>query len=459
MESLQGLQFPNGVLGVDLASLEPIQDFSLRRRRIDFDEFKTLGDPIESRLDGGIADSEDLFHLFDGAVTPDEGGDKDLVFKIQADEHGELFYLRVYSGQVKASSRILNPGKEAKEFLTKLYHVHADPRNKDTLDFAYAGDIVAAIGPKESITGDTLCDPQHPILLESIKFADTVVSMSVEPESTADKQKLEQTLTILSREDPTFHWRTDPETGQTLISGMGVLHLEIKTNRLRDDFHVKARIGKPRVSYRETLKKPLRIWGECIRQTATAPLFARVQIAFEPFKGSQPLTIVNSLPADKLPPLFAAAVEQGIRAAMQSGEIGFPVINVKATVVDAQTHPTDSSDVAFQAAAADAVNQAIKDNAELLEPVMRLEVTVPEAYLGAITSDLAMRRAEITENIHRGNLWTVEAFVPLAKMFDYADAARSLSQGRAGYSMEPHGYAPAPPDINRKLRGLDDYDA
>ena len=382
-----------------------------------------------------------------------------LVFKIQADEHGELFYLRVYSGQVKASSRILNPGKEAKEFLTKLYHVHADPRNKDTLDFAYAGDIVAAIGPKESITGDTLCDPQHPILLESIKFADTVVSMSVEPESTADKQKLEQTLTILSREDPTFHWRTDPETGQTLISGMGVLHLEIKTNRLRDDFHVKARIGKPRVSYRETLKKPLRIWGECIRQTATAPLFARVQIAFEPFKGSQPLTIVNSLPADKLPPLFAAAVEQGIRAAMQSGEIGFPVINVKATVVDAQTHPTDSSDVAFQAAAADAVNQAIKDNAELLEPVMRLEVTVPEAYLGAITSDLAMRRAEITENIHRGNLWTVEAFVPLAKMFDYADAARSLSQGRAGYSMEPHGYAPAPPDINRKLRGLDDYDA
>ena len=382
-----------------------------------------------------------------------------LVFKIQADEHGELFYLRVYSGQVKASSRILNPGKEAKEFLTKLYHVHADPRNKDTLDFAYAGDIVAAIGPKESITGDTLCDPQHPSLLESIKFADTVVSMSVEPESTADKQKLEQTLTILSREDPTFHWRTDPETGQTLISGMGVLHLEIKTNRLRDDFHVKARIGKPRVSYRETLKKPLRIWGECIRQTATAPLFARVQIAFEPFKGSQPLTIVNSLPADKLPPLFAAAVEQGIRAAMQSGEIGFPVINVKATVVDAQTHPTDSSDVAFQAAAADAVNQAIKDNAELLEPVMRLEVTVPEAYLGAITSDLAMRRAEITENIHRGNLWTVEAFVPLAKMFDYADAARSLSQGRAGYSMEPHGYAPAPPDINRKLRGLDDYDA
>src|SRR5262249_14152267 len=187
-----------------------------------------------------------------------------LVFKIQADEHGELFYLRVYSGQVKSSSRMLNPGKEAKEFLTKLYHVHADPRNKDTLDFAHAGDIVAAIGPKESITGDTLCDPQHPILLENIKFAETVVSMSVEPESTADKQKLEQTLTILAREDPTFHWRTDPETGQTLINGMGVLHLEIKTNRLHDDFHVKARIGKPRVSYRETLKKPVRLWGECI---------------------------------------------------------------------------------------------------------------------------------------------------------------------------------------------------
>jgi elongation factor G len=354
---------------------------------------------------------------------------------------------------MKANSRVLNPGKEAKEFLTKFYHVHADPRNKDTLDVAFAGDIVAAIGPKESITGDTLCDPQHPILLESIQFAETVVSMSVEPESTADRQKLEQTLTLLTREDPTFHWRMDSETGQTIISGMGVLHLEIKTNRLRDDFHVKARIGKPRVSYRETLKRPLRLWGECIRQTATAPLFGRVQIAFEPFQGEHPITIVNNVSTEKLPPLFASATEQGIRAALQSGEVGYPVINVKATVVDAQTHPTDSSDIAFQAAAADAVNQAIKNNVELLEPVMRLEVTVPDTYLGAVTSDLSMRRAEIQENHPRGNLWTIEALVPLAKMFDYADAVRSLSQGRASYTMEPHGYAPAPPEMLRALLG------
>jgi elongation factor G len=386
-----------------------------------------------------------------------------LVFKIQADPHGELYYLRVYSGTMKANSRVLNAGKGVKEFLTKLYHVHADPSNKDPLDSACAGDIVAAIGPKESITGDTLCDPQEPILLESIHFAETVVSMSVEPESSADKAKLEQTLTTLGREDPTFRWHVDPDTGQTLISGMGVLHLEIKTHRLREDFRLKVKVSKPYVSYRETLRKPVKVWGECIKQTGQTSLFARVQLQFEHHRGEEPITFINALhsaPAGKggpveLPPLFLAAIEQGVRAALQSGEVGYPVTDVQAKLVNAEMHPTDSNEVAFQAATADAVSQALKDNIVLLEPVMHLEVTVPDAYLGPVTADLGSRRAEITEVHQRGNLRTIEALVPLAKMFDYADAVRSLSQGRASHTLEPHRYAPAPDEVLRKLLGDD----
>lgn len=378
-----------------------------------------------------------------------------LVFKIQADPHGELFYLRIYSGTVKANSRVLNPGKEAREFLTKLYHVHADPANKDPLEVAYAGDIVAATGPKVSITGDTLCDPQHPILLESIQFAETVVSMAIEPESSADKERLEQVLTLLAREDPTFRWSVDRETGQTLMNGMGVLHLEIKLHRIREDFHLKVRVGKPRVSYRETLARPVRVWGECVRQTAGQSLFAKLEVQFEHYRGTDTITFVNQVPSEVLPPAWVAGIEQAIRGALQSGETGYPVIDVKVTLLSAQTHPTDSSEVAFQVAAADAVAKALKNNVILLEPVMRVEVAVPEQYLGAVTADLNARRAEIQEIQVRGNLRLIEALAPLARMFDYADAVRSLTQGRASYTMEPYRYAPAPPEVLRQLLGLD----
>jgi elongation factor G len=378
-----------------------------------------------------------------------------LVFKIQADPHGELFYLRIYSGTVKANSRVLNPGKEAREFLTKLYHVHADPSNKEPVEIAYAGDIVAAIGPKVSITGDTLCDPQHPILLESIQFAETVVSMAIEPESSADKERLEQVLTILAREDPTFRWSVDRETGQTLMNGMGVLHLEIKLHRIREDFRLKVRVGKPRVSYRETIARPVRVWGECIRQTAAQSLFARLEVQFEHEHGREPVTFVNLVPPEILPPAWVSAIEQAIRGALQSGETGYPVIDVKVTLLSAQTHPTDSNELAFQVAAADAVSKALKNNVVLLEPVMRLEVTVPEQYLGPVTADLNARRAEIQQIHVRGNLRVIEAYVPLARMFDYADAVRSLTQGRASYTLEPYRYAPAPPEVLRQLLGLE----
>jgi len=377
-----------------------------------------------------------------------------LVFKIQADSHGELYYLRVYSGQAKANSRMFNPGRDAKEFLTKLYHVKADPGDKiEALDMAYAGDIVAATGPKESITGDTLCDPNHPILLETIKFAETVVSMSIEPESSADKGKLETTLNLLTKEDPTFRWNQDAETGQTLISGMGVLHLEVKCNRLRNDFRLKLRTGKPRVSYRETLRQARRVWGELIRTTGT-PLFARVELELTPLEAG--FRFENRLPEGTLPPLLVSAIEQGVKDAMTSGEAGYPVINVAAAVVDAEVREGESTDIAFQGAASYAVNQAIRGNSILLEPVMMLEVTVPDTYLGPVQTDLNVRRATIENTHFRGNLVTIDAQVPLARVFDYSDSVRSLSQGRANYSLEPSGFQEAPEEVRRKLLGLDE---
>ncbi len=366
-----------------------------------------------------------------------------LVFKIVADPHGELFYLRIYSGTLKANSRVWNPGKDCKELVSKLYHVYADPSNREDLAEGYAGDIVALIGLKESVTGDTLCETQHPILLEQIHFAEAVVSRSIEPESSADKQKLLDTLNLLKREDPTFEWKVDPDTGQTLMSGMGMLHLDVKQHRMERDFRLRVRVGKPRVSYRETLKQPIRVEGECIKQAGQAGLFAKVTAEFEPFKGEQPITLINKLKPTTVPPLFAQAIEQGIRGALLSGDMGYPVINVRVTVVDAQMDVALSNEVAFQAAGADSVNRALRNNAVLLEPQMHLEVTVPDEYMGAVTADLNVRRAEITKMASRGKQAVIEALVPLARMFDYSDKVRSLTQGRAGWTMEPHDYVAA----------------
>jgi elongation factor G len=374
-----------------------------------------------------------------------------LVFKIVADTHGELFYVRVYSGILKANSRPYNATRDIKEFASKLFHVHADPTDRTDLPQACAGDIVAVIGMREAVTGDTLCDIQHPILLEPIQFAQGVVSRSIEPESSADKQKLADTLNLLKREDPTFDWKVDPETGQTLMTGMGVLHLEVKQHRMERDHRLKVRVGKPYVSYRETLRCPVRIVGECVKHAGTSGLFARVTVQFEPSKGDQAVTVQSELPPDKLTPLLLHGAEQGIRGALQSGELGYPVMNVKAVLVDAEMDPHLSNEVAFQAAGADAVHKALRDNIVLLEPVMHLEVTVPEEYLGPVTADLNSRRAEIREVIPRGKLRLIEALVPLRQMFDYSDKVRSMSQGRASWTMEPHAYAPAPEEVLRRL--------
>jgi elongation factor G len=374
-----------------------------------------------------------------------------LVFKIVSDPHGELFYVRVYSGTLKSQSRPYNPGKDKKEMVSKLYHVFADPSHREEVAEAHAGDIVAVIGMRESTTGDTLCDVQHPILLEPIQFAEAVISRSVEPLVSADKDKLVSTLQALKREDPTFDWRVDKETGQTLMTGMGMLHLEIKQKRMERDFRLRVKVGKPNVSYRETLKRPVKVQGECIRQAGASGLFAKVRVELEPAPMGSTVDVINRAPAESLPAAFAAAAHQGIRGALQSGDLGFPVINVKATIIGGQVDPQLSNDVAFEAAGADAVNQALKDNVILLEPVMHMEVTVPEEYLGPVTADLNARRAEITEVHTRGKLRVIEALVPLAKTFDYSEKVRSLTQGRADWTMEPHSYAPAPEELVRAL--------
>lgn len=375
-----------------------------------------------------------------------------LVFKIVADKHGDLFYLRLYSGTLKANSRVWNPTRQVKEFASKIYHVLADPNNREDLPAAYAGDIVAIIGPKDSITGDTLCDQQHPIVLEQIQFAEAVVSMSVEPESSADKDRLSDTLNRLRREDPTFTWRIDADTGQTLMNGMGILHLEVKKHRMERDFRLRIRVGKPLVSFRETLKKPIRVEGECIKQGSGGPgLFAKLSVQFDPRKMGEGIVITNKVAPESLPAEYLAAAEQGIRGALQSGELGYPVIDVQATILGGQMQEGLSNDVAFQAAGADAVHQALRNNMVLLEPVMRTEVMVPEEYQGPVTADMNARRAEITSVHNRGKLTVIEALVPLRTMFDYSDKVRSLSQGRASWTMEPKAYKPVPEDV---LRGM-----
>jgi elongation factor G len=369
-----------------------------------------------------------------------------LVFKVIADTHGELYYVRIYSGMLKSNSRMYNPGRDVKENIAKLYHVHADPkRNREEVPSSQAGDIVAIQGLRDSITGDTLCETQHPILLEAIRFAEPVVSQSIEPESSGDKDKLVQMLNLLQKEDPTFTWKENAETGQKLMYGMGKLHLEVKRHRLERDWKLKVRAREPRVSYRETLKSPITTSGERVRQNPA--MFAKLTVEFVRAHRPQSISVSNRVPTEKLPANLASAAERGVRGGLESGYAGYPVIDVHAVIVDAQVDPQISTEEAFEAAGSDAASKALRDNVILLEPIMRVEVQVPDEFFGPISSDLNGKGANILRTDQRNRWWTIEALVPLSKMFDYAEQARSLSQGRASSTMEPHSYAPAPKEV------------
>jgi elongation factor G len=371
-----------------------------------------------------------------------------------AQDSGDLFYIRTYSGVLKANSRVYNPGKDVKENIGKFYHIHADPTQRDELPETYAGDIVAVIGLKDSVTGDTLCETQHPILLEPITFAETVVSQRIEPESSADKDKLATVLGKLQREDPTFVVKID-DNGQMLMSGMGTLHLEVKRHRMERDFRIKIRVGKPQVSYRETIKNKVTVTGECDRVIGGKNVFARITAEFTPRRAEQPVTVTNKLKPNELPAPFPDVIVRGLKSALQSGGLGFPVLDVHATVIDAVYDPERSTEPAYEAAAANAVIKVFsRENMQLLEPMMKLTVTVPTESSGNVFGYLMARRGVVDRQDSDGRLFEIGALVPLVNMFDYADELRSLTQGRASSTLEPHSYAPAPDeDLRRFLEG------
>ncbi len=371
-----------------------------------------------------------------------------LVFKIVADRHGDVHYVRVYSGELKANSRVYNPGKDKKENVPQLWRLLADHREQ--VPVACTGDIIGVIGLKHSITGDTLCDPKHPIILESIEFPETVISMAIEPETTAERKKLSQVLEMMRRQDPTFQATESEETGQTLISGMGELHLEVIKHRLLRDFHLDVKVHNPRVSYRETIEKAVEATGECHRTMAGQPHSAEVTIRMEPLPEDGPsgvaVTVGGSdlLPEEFLAPVLEVLSERG----QGGGNLGFPLLRTKVTLLGGKVHETQSSELAFRLAASDAFNKALREaGIVLLEPIMRLEVTMPGEHVGDIVGDLQQRRALITHQHHRGKNTVIEARAPLAELFGYSGAMRSLTQGRATCTMEPSTYGPAPPEV------------
>ncbi|MBY0459411.1 MAG: elongation factor G, partial [Gemmataceae bacterium] len=380
-----------------------------------------------------------------------------LVFKAAWHPSGNRFFVRVYSGVMKPNMRAYNPGKDVKENIAKLFHVHADPaRGLEEVETGPAGDIVCVVGLKDTVTGDTLCETAHPILLEAINFAEAVVSQSIEPESGGDKDKLTLALEVLQLEDPTFKVRADKDTGQTLMSGMGTLHLEVKRHRLERDFRLKVRAGKPRVSYREMLREP-RTADIKVEKLGDRPAFAELKVSFTNFKSERPVAVFNAVSPDTnpTPVAFLAAAERALTDALQTGEMGYPMMNAQARIIDAKFDPQLSTEDVFVAAAIRAYREGTEGNVQLLEPIMKVTVTTPQQFLGNITGDLARRRAQIESQdmSSTGDMAEVVATVPLSELFTYANEVRSLSQGRAAMGMEPHSYAEAPAAVLRQLRG------
>ena len=375
-----------------------------------------------------------------------------LVFKILPFKTGDIAWVRVYSGTLKQNTRVLNPGKNIKENAAQLWRIHAS-KKEEQMQEATAGDIVGLIGLRESITGDTLCDTREPILLESIEFPETVISMAIEPESTAEKDKLADVLEMLRKQDPTFRAEENEETGQTIISGMGELHLEVIKHKLLRDYRLDVKVHNPRVSYKETVARLAKVTGECHRQIAGQQLSAKVRLQIEPFENESGKAVVTNTPGTEISGENLQIVLETLRdAANGSGLVGFPLLNIKVKVLGGEIDEIETTEVALRIAAADAFDKALQAaEPVLLEPIMKMRVSTPEDYLGDIVGDLQQRRAIIRETQNRGTEIIIQADAPLAKLFGYSSAMRSLSQGRAGCSMEPSHYGPAPAEEMKRF--------
>lgn len=373
-----------------------------------------------------------------------------LVFKIVAEKPTDLHFIRIYSGVLKSGTRVYNPTTSKKENVSRIFRLFA--KRREQLDHAVAGDIVALVGLKDSLTGHTLCDPKHEIQYESIGFPECVVSMAIEPKSTADRDKLGDALAQLMRQDPTFLANVDPETGQSIIRGMGELHLEVLLKKLQKDMKIEVSVGAPRVAYRETITQAAKAEITFSKQTGGRGQYAAVEIEIEPLEvreGEESLQFESKVRGGSVPKEYIKPVERGFLEAAQCGILaGNPMNNIKFTLVDGKHHEVDSSDLAFQTAARMAFQQAVrKAKPVLMEPVMKMEVTTPEEFFGVISGDLNSRRAVITGSDVRGMYRVINAEVPLAAMFGYATQLRSLSQGRANWSMEPSHYAAVPCNV------------
>jgi elongation factor G len=377
-----------------------------------------------------------------------------LAFKVMSDPFvGKLTYFRVYSGKLAAGGRVLNPTTGRTERAGRILMMHANDREEQ--DEIYAGDIAAAVGLKQTSTGDTLCAPDAPIVLETIHFPDPVVHVSIEPKTKVDQEKMGVALARLAEEDPTFQVRTDEETGQTVISGMGELHLEVIVDRMRREFNVEAGVGRPQVAYRETVRgEAKKVEGKFVKQTGGSGQYGIVYIDLEPAPG-EGFDFVNKIKGGSVPSEFIPAVEKGIEEALETGvKAGYPMVDVRATLTDGKYHDTDSSEMAFKIAGSLALKSAAqRAKPVLLEPVMAVEVVVPQDFLGEVIGDLSRRRGRVEGQEPRGNALAVTARVPLAEMFGYATDLRSNTQGRATYSMQFDRYEEVPASIAEAIVG------
>ena len=368
-----------------------------------------------------------------------------LAFKIANDPHmGTLTFCRIYSGKLEQGMMIENTVKEKRERVGRLFQMHANSREQITE--AFAGDIVAIVGLKDTTTGDTLCASNAQVILERMIFPEPVIDISVEPKSKADQEKMGLALNRLAAEDPSFRVKTDEESGQTIISGMGELHLDILVDRMRREFKVEANIGQPQVAYRETITKPANVDYTHKKQSGGSGQFARVKLSVEPGEIGTGLTFVNAVVGGSVPKEYIPGVEKGVKSVMSSGPlIGFPIVDVKVTLTEGAYHDVDSSVLAFEIAGRAGFNEALrKASPKILEPIMKVEVTTPEDYMGDVIGDLNSRRGQIHGTEGRGVLQVVDAYVPLANMFGYVNSLRSMSQGRAQYSMSFDHYEQVP---------------
>ena len=375
-----------------------------------------------------------------------------LAFKIMSDPFiGKLTYFRVYSGTAKAGSYVLNSTKNKKERFGRLVQMHANSRKE--IEQVYAGDIAAAVGLKATTTGDTLCDESNPIVLESMEFPEPVIELSLEPKTKADQDKMGLALAKLAEEDPTFKTYTNQETGQTIIAGVGELHLDIIVDRLRREFKVEAKVGAPQVAYRETIRQAAECEGKYIRQSGGRGQYGHVWIRFEPNEEGKGFEFIDATVGGSVPREYIKPTQEGLEDALDKGMIaGYPVIDIKATLFDGSYHDVDSSEMAYKIAASMALKEAGKKcKPVILEPIMNVEITAPNEYLGSVMGDVSSRRGQITDQEERGNAIIVRAMIPLSEMFGYVTDLRSFTQGRGNYSMKFDHYSEVPKSIAEKI--------